>query len=217
MDAAGLARALLLGWSVGVNVAFEFARTHPERVAGIPGVGGVPGGSFRVFGPPVMPAQLREGAGRAAAWLLRLAGPPAAALAVPAVDTARALGAENVPAVPDLASSADVARQFAAHPWTWYSGLLLAAGEHHRMDTAFVSFPVTLVGGTLDVAAAADDIAAVTARIPQAQFVPLLGTHFLPLEQPDRIHHELVGLAQRAGTARDSPKPLATLAAPAEH
>jgi hypothetical protein len=42
----------------------------------------------------------------------------------------------------------------------------------------------------------------VTAGIPQAQFVPVLGTHFLPLEQPDRIHHELVGLAQRAGTAR---------------
>jgi hypothetical protein len=92
------------------------------------------------------PAQLREGVSRAAAWLLRLVGPPAAALAVPAVDTARALGAENVPAVPDLAASADVARQFAAHPWTWYSELLLAAGEHHRMDTAFVSFPVTLVG-----------------------------------------------------------------------
>jgi pimeloyl-ACP methyl ester carboxylesterase len=199
MDAAGLERALLLGWSVGVNVAFEFARAHPERVAGILGVGGVPGGSFRVCGPTGIPTDLRGGVGRAAAWLLRLVGPPAAALAVPGVDTARALGAENMPAVPDLATSADVARQFAAHPWTWYSELLLAAGEHRPMDTAFVSFPVTLVGGTLDVAAAAGDIAAVTAGMPRAQFVPLLGTHFLPLEQPDRLHHELVELAERAG------------------
>ncbi len=216
MDAAGLARAVLLGWSVGVNVAFQFAHAHPERVAGILGVGGVPGGSFQMVGPPVMPTPLREGVGRAAAWLLRLVGPPAAALAVPTVDTARALGAENMPAVPDLAASADAARQFAAHAWTWYSELLLAAGEHRPMDTTFVSFPVTLVGGTLDVAAAPADIATVTTGIPQAQFVPLLGTHFLPLEQPDRIHHELVGLAERAGTARDAAQPL-PLAAPAEH
>lgn len=214
MDAAGLERALLLGWSVGVNVAFEFARAHPERVAGILGVGGVPGGSFQVVGPPGVPTQLREGVGRAAAWLLRLVGPPAAALSVPAVDSARALGAESVPAVPDLAASADMAWQFAAHPWTWYSELLLAARHHHPMDTTFVSFPVTLVGGTFDVAAAAEDIGAVTATIPQAHFVPLLGTHFLPLEQPDRIHHELVGLAERAGTAPDAAP---ALAAPAGH
>jgi pimeloyl-ACP methyl ester carboxylesterase len=67
------------------------------------------------------------------------------------------------------------------------------------MDTAFVSFPVTLVGGTLDVGAAAPDIRAATASMPQARFVPLIGTHFLPLEQPDRLHRELVALAERSG------------------
>jgi pimeloyl-ACP methyl ester carboxylesterase len=67
------------------------------------------------------------------------------------------------------------------------------------MTTDFVSFPVTLVGGTFDVAAAAPDIRAATTTIPQARFVPLVGTHFLPLEQPDRLHQELVALAARAG------------------
>ncbi|WP_433784119.1 alpha/beta fold hydrolase [Actinomycetospora sp. CA-101289] len=202
MDGAGFERAVLLGWSFGVNVAFEFARAHPERVAGILGVGGVPGGSFRAFGAPVAPGVLREGAGRAAAWLLRLVGPPAAALACPTVDSARALGAGHVPPLPDPATSAAVARQFAAHPWTWYSELLLAAGDHPAMDTGFVSFPVTLVGGTFDVAAAAPDIRAATTTIPHARFVPLVGTHFLPLEQPDRLHQELVALAAGAGLPR---------------
>lgn len=202
MDAAGMTRALVLGWSVGVNVAFEFARAHPRRVAGILAVGGLPGGSFRAFGPPGLPAHVREAAGAAAAWLLRLVGPPAAALAPPALDTARALGAGYVPWVPDLGAAADAARGFATHPWTWYSDVLLAIGAHPAMDTAFVDFPVTLVGGTLDVAAAAADIAAAATGIPQARFVPLLGTHFLPFEQPDRLHRELVELAGRARCTR---------------
>ena len=202
MDDAGFERAVLLGWSIGVDAAFEFARAHPGRVAGILGVGGLPGGSFRAFGPPGQPAAVREGLGRSAAWLLRLMGPPAAALAYPTVNIARALGIDHVAPLPDLEAATQVARQFATHPWTWYSELLLAAGNHPPIDTGFVSFPVTLVGGTLDIAVAAADIRAVTTTIPQARFVPLVGTHFLPLEQPDRLHRELIALAERAGLRR---------------
>ncbi|MCW2613137.1 MAG: short chain dehydrogenase, partial [Frankiales bacterium] len=43
MDAAGLERAVLAAWSIGVNVAFEAARAHPDRVAGLLAVAGVPG------------------------------------------------------------------------------------------------------------------------------------------------------------------------------
>lgn len=205
MDDAGFERAVLLGWSIGVDVAFEFARANPGRVAGILGIGGLPGGSFRAFGPPGPPVAVREGLGRSAAWLLRVLGPPAAALAYPTVNFARALGVDHVAPLPDLAASTQVARQFATHPWTWYSELLLAAGDHPPVDTGFVSFPVTLVGGTLDVAVAAADIRAATTTIPQARFVPLVGTHFLPLEQPHQLHHELVALAERAGLPRSSP------------
>lgn len=206
MDAAGITRALLLGWSVGVNVAFEFARAHPERVAGVLGVAGVPGGSFRAFGPPGIPGRAREAAGRGAAWSLRLVGPPAAALAPAVLDTARMLGAEFVPWVPDLSAAGDMARELAAHPWTWYSDVLLALGANRAMDTISVDFPVTLVGGTLDVAAAAVDVAVAASRIPGARFVPLLGTHFLPFEQRDRLHRELVELADRARVVHGCPQ-----------
>jgi pimeloyl-ACP methyl ester carboxylesterase len=205
MDAAGFERAVVLGWSFGVNVAFEFARAHPERVAGILGVGGVPGASFQAFGLPGLPGALREGVGRTAAWLLRLVGPPAVALACPAVEAVRALGVGHVPPMPDPATSAAVAQQFATHPWTRYSEMLLAAGDHPAIDTDFVSFPVTLVGGTLDVGAAALDVRAATTTIPQARFVPLVGTHFLPLEQPDRLHQELLALTERADLPAPSP------------
>ncbi|MDT7742275.1 MAG: hypothetical protein QOE59_1353, partial [Actinomycetota bacterium] len=107
--------------------------------------------------------------------------------------------------LPDPAPSAAVVRQFAAHPWSWYSELLLAAGDHPAMDTGFISFPVTLVGGTLDIGAAAPDVRAATTTIPQARFVPLVGTHFLPLEQPDRLHQELVALAKRSGLPAPDP------------
>ncbi|HSK57442.1 MAG TPA: alpha/beta hydrolase [Actinomycetospora sp.] len=202
MDAVGHERAVVLGWSLGVNVAFEFARTRPDRVAGILGVGGVPGRSVHAFGPPGLPGALRAGAGRAAAWSLRLLGPPAAALAWPAVESARALGARHLPPFPDPVPSAAVARQFAAHPWSWYSELLLAAGDQPAAGTGSVSFPVTLVSGTYDVGAAAPDVRAAAAAIPHARFVPLVGSHFLPLEQPDGVHEELVSLAARCSFAR---------------
>jgi pimeloyl-ACP methyl ester carboxylesterase len=132
-------------------------------------------------------------------------GPPAAALACPSVVSARALRVDHFAPLPDLDASAQVARQFATHPWTWYSKLLLAAGDHPPIDTGFVSFPVTLVGGALDIAAAATDIRAATTTIPQARFVPLLGTHFLPLEQPHRLHQELIALADRSGLHAPNP------------
>jgi pimeloyl-ACP methyl ester carboxylesterase len=205
MDAASMTRALLLGWSVGVNVAFEFARAHPERVAGILGVAGIPGGSFRAFGPPGIPSRARESAGRRAAWSLRLVGPPAAALAPALLETARMLGAEFVPGMPDLSAAGRMARELAAHPWTWYSDVLVTIGAKPTMDTTSMGFPVTLVGGVLDIAAAAVDVGAAASKIPGARFVPLLGTHFLPFEQRDRLHRELEDLADRAHAVPECP------------
>ena len=202
MDAAGLERAILLGWSIGVNVAFEFARLHPERVAAILAVGGVPGGAFRaLFGPSGLPRELRKPAGQAGAWLLRVVGPPAAGLAslLPRIlDATDRLGlGEHARDLTGLATVGEVAREFAGHPWTYYSRLVLASAEHPAMDTAFVTFPVTVVAGLLDSVAASDDLRALAGRIPQARFVQLNGSHFLPLQYPDRLHRELRDLTDR--------------------
>jgi pimeloyl-ACP methyl ester carboxylesterase len=52
MDHTGLERAVVASWSIGVNVAFELAERHPDRVSGLLAVAGVPGGTFAaMFGP----------------------------------------------------------------------------------------------------------------------------------------------------------------------
>jgi pimeloyl-ACP methyl ester carboxylesterase len=59
--------------------------------------------------------------------------------------------------------------------------------------------PVTLVGGTWDVLAGARDMATAAERIPDATYVELAGSHFLQMEQPDRVHELLLELIARVG------------------
>lgn len=203
MDRAGMERALLVGWSLGVNVAFEFARRHPERVAGILAVGGRAGDPFHIlFGPTGVLRELREPLGRAGAWALRWFAPPIAAAAGmlhPFLDGAQALaGLSGLRPPPVLQATSAVAREFATHPWAWYSRMVLAAGQQAPMDTGFATFPVTVVAGLLDNLAAADDLQTTARDLPDARFVLLLGGHFLPLQYPDRLHRELLDLAERS-------------------
>jgi pimeloyl-ACP methyl ester carboxylesterase len=202
MDAAGMDRAVLVGWSLGVNVAFAFARDHPERVAGILAVGGRAGDPFSIlFGPAGVLRAWREPLGQAGAWALRWVGPPVAATAAmvpPVLDTVQALAAlAGVPPTPGLTAASAVVREFATHPWTWYSQLVLAAGDQEPVDTSFAAFPVTVVAGVLDNLAAFDDLRRAARDLPDARFVSLLGGHFLPLQYPARIHRELLDLAAR--------------------
>jgi pimeloyl-ACP methyl ester carboxylesterase len=61
MDAHGMERALVPAWSIGVNIAFELALRHPDRVAGVMAVAGVPGGTFATMGEPWrIPRRLRH-------------------------------------------------------------------------------------------------------------------------------------------------------------
>ena len=53
MDHFGVDRAVLMGWSMGVNTAFELALRHPERVTGIFAVAGVPGDTFATMLAPL--------------------------------------------------------------------------------------------------------------------------------------------------------------------
>ncbi|MEO6511293.1 MAG: alpha/beta fold hydrolase, partial [Nocardioides sp.] len=56
MDHFGVDRAVVMGWSMGVNTAFELALRHPERVTGIFAVAGVPGDTFAtMLGPLRLP------------------------------------------------------------------------------------------------------------------------------------------------------------------
>ena len=69
LDAFGVPSATLVGWSLGVNVAFELALEDPARVAGVLAVAGVPGGSFSsLYAPLGVPRPLRTRIGHLSSW-----------------------------------------------------------------------------------------------------------------------------------------------------
>ena len=74
MDSYGVDRAVVIGWSAGVNVAFEAVVRQPQRIAGVLAVGGVPGGTFEALLHP-LPGFLRPPAGRVGSHLMRYLGP----------------------------------------------------------------------------------------------------------------------------------------------
>ncbi len=192
MDAAGIERAAVVGWSVGVAVAFEAARRAPDRVASLLVLGGVNGGGFRV-GPAWTPAAVSRGLSRASAWSLRVVGPPVAGLIslLP-----RGLDASGVAAwAPGpLQTLAEVAREFSHHDWTWFSKMVLAAGEEPSIPVDDLRARVTVVAGEFDTMAPIDDMVALADGIPGARLVRLPGTHFLPLQFPELLHEELEAL-----------------------
>ena len=204
MDAAGMDRALLLGWSVGVNIAFEFAARHPDRAAGILGVAGVPGGSLRgMYGSMGLPGPLREPVGAFSAYLLRHAGPLVNAVAGLLPLSHHPLSPSGVGVVVREARHTEavlsVLRTFARHDWPWYSQLVLAAGKQPPMDVSQVRCPTTLLAGRHDSITAYEDVVAVGKRMPDARVkVMPAGTHFLPLQYPDELLDELRALARRS-------------------
>ena len=75
MDHERINKALLVCWSLGVNIAFEFAESHPDRVAGLLAVAGVPGGTFNAMGGLLrVPRRLRHPLFVAGAKLLSSSG-----------------------------------------------------------------------------------------------------------------------------------------------
>ena len=203
MDARGIDRALVASWSVGVNVAFELAERHPDRVAGLLAVAGVPGGTFATMGGPLrIPRRLRHPLATRTARASRLAGPALTWLApkVPVNKRTAWLishsgfmlpGADPDVLVPML-------EEFVQQDWGWYMQLAVAAAEHEPMDLAFVRCPVTLVAGRHDVLTSVDDVLQAAQRIAHAQVTVLPGSHFLPLEHPDLVHAALDDLARRS-------------------
>jgi len=206
MDAQGLERAVLASWSLGVAVAFETARLHPDRVAGVLAVAGAPGGTFRAMGQPLgVPVSLRHPLGTSVARVLRLGGPALAlvAKALPMTPmTARVIAHTGVVlprATPDVLLPA--LREFRRHDWGWYMTLALGAAAHEPMDLSFVRVPTTLIAGRFDVLASYKVMRALVEQMPHAELKVLPGSHFLPLEFPAECADALADLGARCGLA----------------
>lgn len=210
LDARGVDRALVACWSIGVNIGFELAQRHPDRVAGVMAVAGVPGGTFATMGGPWrIPRFLRKPLSLRAAKALRTAGPVLTRLTplIPINERTAWLMAHSgllrPAARPELL--VPMLKEFLQHDWRWYMELAVAASEHEPMDLSFVQCPTTLVAGQHDILTSMHDMADAAARIPHAHLTVLPGSHFLPLEYPELLSAALAELAGRSDLAPATP------------
>ena len=202
LDALGIERALVACWSIGVNIGFELAQRHPDRVAGLMAVAGVPGGTFETMGAPWrIPRSLRGPIARRVARSGRLVGPALTWLApkVPVDRRTAWLVTHSGLMRPEARAEVLVPmlREFLVQDWGWYMHLAVAASEHRPMDLSFLTCPVTLVAGRRDVLTSLHDVLETAARIPHAHTTVLPGSHFLPMEYPELVSAALAELAHR--------------------
>jgi pimeloyl-ACP methyl ester carboxylesterase len=203
MDDQGIERALVACWSIGVNVAFEFCHRHPDRVAGILAVAGVPGGTFSTMGGPLrIPRRLRKPISTRVAKIMRATAGWLTWVTpkIPLNDKTAWLMTHSGFLLPAATPERliPMLEQFLRHDWKWYGELAVAASEHDPMDVHFVECPVTLVAGRYDVLTSMHDVVVAASKIPHAQISVLPGSHFLPIEYPQEIHDQLDDLARRA-------------------
>ncbi len=207
LDALGWKDAIVVAWSLGVNVAFELANEFPDRVAGLLSVAGVPGGTFdTILAPQLVPRPLRRPvglqivrAGRALAPQLNLLSrvvPKGRALA----EVIRHSGV--VLPFADIRDVQPWVETFFAQDWAWYFDLAFALERHGRIDPSFIEVPVTIVAGAVDALTAWDEVLAYARHIPHAEVHLLPGSHCVPLEYPDRITEMLDRLEVRVAGHR---------------
>ncbi|GCD92309.1 alpha/beta fold hydrolase [Nocardioides sp. LS1] len=204
MDHFGVDRAVLMGWSMGVNTMFELAVRHPERVTGLFAVAGVPGDTFAtMLGPLHLPhlaaRALTVSLSRAMKLGGRLLTPIASRLPVGprAVDLITHSG--FMLPVPDPELAAVAIAEFLTTPVDWYFHLALKTSEHARVSLSGITVPTMFVAATYDVLAGARDMRTAADRIEGATYVELRGSHFIQMEQPERVHELLLDFLERVG------------------
>jgi pimeloyl-ACP methyl ester carboxylesterase len=204
MDSFGVDRAVLMGWSMGVNTMFELAYHHPERVTGLFAVAGVPGDTFStMLGPLRLPRVVTKVVTTSLARTLKVAG-----RAITPVTTGLPVGPRTVHVlthtgfmfpVPDPEGTAVAVREFLTTPVEWYMRLALATAEHGRVSLSGLGVPVAFVAGRWDVLSGTRDMQSAAARIPDATYEELRGSHFIQMEQPERVHQLLLEFLERVG------------------
>jgi pimeloyl-ACP methyl ester carboxylesterase len=202
MDHFGVAEGVLVGWSMGVNTMFELAVGHPERVAGLFAVAGVPGDTFAtMLGPLRLPHVAARALTVGLSRVLRYGG-----RALTPITSRLPVGPRGVHVlthtgfmlpVPDPELAAVAIAEFLTTPVDWYFHLALRTSRHARVSLRTIRVPTEFVAATFDVLAGARDMKTAADRIPGATYVELRGSHFIQMEQPDRVHALLTDFLDR--------------------
>src|SRR5271166_3870839 len=186
VEESGQRRAVLIGWSMGVQVAVEYALRHPIKVAGLVLICGAPGdpfaGVFRMSASRrVVPAVCRAVEARP-----ELLG----ALVRPLLSfgwTPELLRAARVVAPSaDLGVFREMSGGFSALDWRLYARAMRDMGQHDAWPRlGAITAPTLAIGGTRDLFTPAS-VALDTAAAVQAGEAEIIegATHYVPIEFP---------------------------------
>ena len=208
LDALQVPSAPVVGWSMGVNVAFELAWQTPDRVDALFGIGGVPYSPFRAcLGPGIHRVARRATLGMR----------PAAPLAAPVLrrvlpteaffEASRAI--RYIRETTDRAAFLAMAGDVASHDLRVYLTTLASLGQHDlRAMLPALDLPVRLLGGGRDALVRPSVMRRVAATIPgaEAHIVPDT-SHFLHLESPEAVNALLGDFLARVGSGAAAPTP----------
>ncbi|RNL79924.1 alpha/beta fold hydrolase [Nocardioides marmorisolisilvae] len=202
MDDAGIDACPVMGWSMGVNTAFELAFLHPDRVTGLFAVAGVPGGTFSsMLAPLGVPRFARAAITVNAARAMRTLGKPLSLLArnLPIGPKAVAVLSHSGFMLPvaDVELTAETVREMLRTPVDWYMHLAVETSKHVRVSLRDIDVPATFVAGHWDVLASSEDMRTASERIDGAEYVELGASHFVAMEKPAEVHELLLDLLDR--------------------
>ncbi len=190
MDAAGMERAVLFGWSMGVQVALEIVRRAPERVEALVLMSGVAGRPWdSVMGLRAMrwllPPTIR-GARRAHRFVESLVA--RFSRWPESVAWARRLGL-TAPDVDDELLH-ELAESFVDLDMDVYLRTLELLGEHDAHDLLpHVRAPVLVVVGDRDLFTPRAAAERMVRRLPDAELLIVPGgTHYVAVEYPEMVN-----------------------------
>jgi pimeloyl-ACP methyl ester carboxylesterase len=196
--------AVVIGWSMGVQVAVEAALAEPDLVAGLVLVAGAPGDPLagvlhhplsRVLIPPATHA-VEAGAAPFGAAVRLLAGSRGGPHLL------RRLGVLAPTA--DLDTFHALAGEFARLDWRLYMRTIRAMARHDAWPRlGEVTVPTLVVGGTRDLFLPTATLRAAAEAIPAAELLVIEGaSHYLPLEFPELLDRRVRRFeAERLGSA----------------
>ena len=193
MAAEGIEEAIVVGWSMGVQVGFEFYRRHPDQVAGLVMLCGVAGSPFRTISgvpwasaviPPLMDIGKRNA--RVIQSLSRLVGQWSGL--VPLMQRA-GLVAPSL----DMDVFRDIVKDFAGMDMEIYCETLKQLGDHDASDVlSTIRVPTLLIAGDRDLMTPRSVSERIHSEIDDSRLVVVEGgTHYTPVEIPNEVRSEL--------------------------
>lgn len=193
VDAEGMHDFVVIGWSMGVQVAIETFRRHAARVRGMFAINGTYGRAFhtvmgsRLVGRiiPMLLRIIRAQAGLASRASKHIAGSDALIAVMKRVG----LVSDRI----DMDVFRAVAAGFQHVDWRIYSDLLARLDDHDAGDLlASIDVPVSIVTGDRDLMTPPTTAEHMHRTIPGSRLVVIAGgTHYTPVEYPAILVDEL--------------------------